>query len=150
MKRLVIVVVVLGVLSAAAAALAAGGRPITEKVLGAASIRSATRDPAGFAHRLRGEPPDDHTFTRQLPPISGPGASRTVVRRALVRETTGWPARGGCRGKGSEASGCRSLYARSGPSSALANRAQRQYDMLERERITAARQALGRAAVGSS
>ena len=107
MKRLVIVVVVLGVLSAAAAALAAGGRPITEKVLGAASIRSATRDPAGFAHRLRGEPPDDHTFTRQLPPISGPGASRTVVRRALVRETTGWPARGGCRGKGSEASGGR-------------------------------------------
>ncbi len=96
MKRLVIVVVVLGVLSAAAAALAAGGRPTTEKVLGAASIRSATRDPAGFAHRLRGEPPDDHTFTRQLPPISGPGASRTVVRRAFDHRTLARCHRGLC------------------------------------------------------
>jgi hypothetical protein len=38
MKRLIIVVARLGVLSGAAAALAAGGRPITEKVPGAASI----------------------------------------------------------------------------------------------------------------
>jgi quercetin dioxygenase-like cupin family protein len=38
MKRLVTIVAVLAALSATAAALAAGGRPITEKVLGAASI----------------------------------------------------------------------------------------------------------------
>ena len=38
MKRLVAIVAVLAALSATAAALAVGGRPITEKVLGAASI----------------------------------------------------------------------------------------------------------------
>ncbi len=38
MKRLVTIVAALAALSATAAALAAGGRPITEKVLGAASI----------------------------------------------------------------------------------------------------------------
>jgi quercetin dioxygenase-like cupin family protein len=38
MKRLIIIVALLGALTATAAALAAGGRPITEKVLGAASI----------------------------------------------------------------------------------------------------------------
>ena len=38
MKRLLIIVALLGALTATAAALAAGGRPITEKVLGAASI----------------------------------------------------------------------------------------------------------------
>jgi quercetin dioxygenase-like cupin family protein len=38
MKRLIIIVALLGTLTATAAALAAGGRPITEKVLGAASI----------------------------------------------------------------------------------------------------------------
>ena len=38
MKRLIITVALLGALTATAAALAAGGRPITEKVLGAASI----------------------------------------------------------------------------------------------------------------
>jgi quercetin dioxygenase-like cupin family protein len=38
MKRLIIVVALLGALTATAAAMAAGSRPITEKVLGAASI----------------------------------------------------------------------------------------------------------------
>jgi quercetin dioxygenase-like cupin family protein len=38
MKRLIIIVALLGALTATAAALAAGGHPITEKVLGAASI----------------------------------------------------------------------------------------------------------------
>ena len=38
MKRLIVIIALLGALTATAAALAAGGRPITEKVLGAASI----------------------------------------------------------------------------------------------------------------
>jgi quercetin dioxygenase-like cupin family protein len=38
MKRLIIIVALLGALTATAAALAAGGHPITENVLGAASI----------------------------------------------------------------------------------------------------------------
>ena len=42
MKRVIIVVAVLGVLSAAAAALAAGGRPITEKVLRAVEHLAAS------------------------------------------------------------------------------------------------------------
>lgn len=43
MKRLIIIVALLGALTATAAALAAGGRTITEKVLGAASVAQGYR-----------------------------------------------------------------------------------------------------------
>jgi hypothetical protein len=100
MKRLVIVVVVLGVLSAAAAALAAGGRPTTEKVLGAASIRSATRDPAGFAHRLR----VSHLTTTLLPDSYRQSRGRAPHEPLSVeRSTIGrWDAvTGACASRGS-------------------------------------------------
>ena len=60
MKRLIIVVALLGVLSAAATALAAGGRPITEKVLGAARISQHYMAAPATSHAATPQPAQPH------------------------------------------------------------------------------------------
>lgn len=91
MKRLVIVVVVLGVLSAAAATLAASGRPITEKVHGAASIRSAgagpgrvCTPPSGLSHPTTTPLPERHRESRGRAPHEPLSVERWELRRSEV------------------------------------------------------------------